>query len=134
MEQYHGRSKKTNRGTGARVRKKNDKKLSKVGNPSINTRIAEQKEGEELKIVRTRGANEKIKPRKAFQINVAVKEGGKNIIKKAQIKTVDKSPENRHHARMNIIAKGSILETSIGKVKVTSRPGQDGVINGVLVS
>ncbi|MCC7552059.1 30S ribosomal protein S8e [Candidatus Micrarchaeota archaeon] len=134
MEQYHGRSKKTNRGTGARVRKKSDKKLSKVGGPSINTRVVNQKTSEELKIVRTRGGNEKIKPRKSFLVNVAVKENGKNIIKKAEVKSVAQSPENRHHARMNIIAKGSILETNIGKVKVTSRPGQDGVINGVLVS
>lgn len=134
MEQYHGRSKKTNRGTGARVKKKSDKKLSKVGGPSINTKVIGQKEGEELKIVRTRGANEKIKPRKAFYINVVVKEGNKNIIKKAEIKSVAQSPENRHHARMNIITKGSVLDTNLGKVKVTSRPGQDSVINGVLLS
>ncbi|MFA5382332.1 MAG: 30S ribosomal protein S8e [Candidatus Micrarchaeia archaeon] len=134
MEQYHGRSKKTNKGTGARIKKKSDKKLSKIGGPAINTRVAANKEQEELKITRTRGGNEKIKPRKGFYINVAVKEGGKNIIKKAEIKSVAQSPENRHHSRMNIIAKGSVLDTSIGKVKVTSRPGQDGVINGVLLS
>ncbi len=131
MEQYHGRSKRTNRGTGARTRTKSNKKLSKVGGPAIATKVAIE---DEVKIIRTRGGNEKIKPRKAFHINVALKENGKNIIKKAEIKSVDQSPENRHHSRMNIIAKGSILETNMGKVKVTSRPGQSGIVSGVLLS
>ncbi|MDO5821049.1 MAG: 30S ribosomal protein S8e, partial [Methanobrevibacter sp.] len=33
----------------------------------------------------------------------------------------------------NIITKGAIVETEIGNAKVTSRPGQDGIINGVLL-
>ena len=43
------------------------------------------------------------------------------------------TPSNRFFARQNIITKGTILETEIGKVKVTNRPTQEGNINGILV-
>ena len=56
--------------------------------------------------------------------------------KKAQVTeilTVVESPANRNFIRRNIITKGSVVNTKAGKVKVTSRPGQDGMINGILV-
>ncbi|HIH25827.1 30S ribosomal protein S8e [Candidatus Woesearchaeota archaeon] len=52
---------------------------------------------------------------------------------KAELKTVVESPANRNFVRRNIITKGSVVETSLGKVKITSRPGQEGTLNGVLV-
>jgi small subunit ribosomal protein S8e len=36
--------------------------------------------------------------------------------------------------RRNIITKGAVVDTSVGKVKVTSRPGQHGIINGIIIS
>ena len=38
-----------------------------------------------------------------------------------------------NYVRRNILTKGAIVETSIGRVRITSRPGMDGVISGVLV-
>ena len=55
-------------------------------------------------------------------------------IQKTEVLTVVDSPANRNFIRRNIITKGSILETKLGKVKVTSRPGQEGMLNGVLIS
>ena len=43
------------------------------------------------------------------------------------------TPSNKFLARQNIITKGTILQTEIGKVKVTNRPSQEGMINGVLI-
>ncbi len=40
---------------------------------------------------------------------------------------------NADLTRQSIITKGSIVETEKGKVKITSRPGQDGVLNGIFV-
>ena len=40
---------------------------------------------------------------------------------------------NPNYVRRNIITKGAIVETPEGNAKVTSRPGQDGVINGILI-
>jgi small subunit ribosomal protein S8e len=34
---------------------------------------------------------------------------------------------------MNVITKGAIIETEKGLAKVVSRPGQDGVVNAVLI-
>ena len=54
--------------------------------------------------------------------------------KKVKIKTTTDNPANRHFIRRNIITKGAVIETEIGKARITSRPGQDGVVNAVLIS
>ncbi len=43
------------------------------------------------------------------------------------------NPANPNYVQRNIITKGAIIKTSAGNAKVTSRPGQDGTINAVLV-
>lgn len=51
----------------------------------------------------------------------------------AKIKTIVDNAANRHFIRRNIITKGAILDTEVGKARVTSRPGQEGAINAVLI-
>lgn len=51
-----------------------------------------------------------------------------------KILTISGNPANRHFVRRNIITKGAIIKTEKGEAKVTSRPGQEGSINAVLVS
>ncbi len=51
-----------------------------------------------------------------------------------KIKTVVESPANRYYSRRNIMTKGTIIETEQGKARVTSRPGQDGTVNAVLLT
>ncbi|MFA5084479.1 MAG: 30S ribosomal protein S8e [Candidatus Paceibacterota bacterium] len=51
----------------------------------------------------------------------------------AKIKTITDNAANRHFVRRNILTKGAVIETEIGKAKVTSRPGQEGTINAVLM-
>jgi len=53
--------------------------------------------------------------------------------KKVKIKTITENPSNRHFVRRNIMNKGAIIDTELGKAKITSRPGQDGTINAVLI-
>ena len=50
-----------------------------------------------------------------------------------KIKTILENPANRHFVRRNIMTKGCIVETEKGKAKITSRPGQDGIVNAVLI-
>ena len=52
---------------------------------------------------------------------------------KVKIKQVLENKANRHFVRRNIINKGAVIETEIGKARVTSRPGQEGGINAVLI-
>jgi small subunit ribosomal protein S8e len=56
-----------------------------------------------------------------------------NKCEKAVIKTVTGNPANRHFIRRNIITKGAVVDTDKGKAMITSRPGQEGTINAVLI-
>ena len=53
--------------------------------------------------------------------------------KKVKIKNVLETPQNRFWARQNRLAKGSIIETEIGKAKITNRPSQEGSVQAVLI-
>lgn len=52
---------------------------------------------------------------------------------KAKIKTIVENKANRHFIIRNIITKGTVIETDLGKARVTSRPGQEGTINAILM-
>ncbi len=126
MENYHEVIEgKVSRGTGAKKEKFRDKRKAHIGRPPIKTRVGK----EERKVVRVRGGNKKVKVKKAEFINVVV--DGKTV--KARIVRVIEG-NNPDFTRQNIITKGALVEVEgLGKARVTSRPGQDGVINGVLV-
>jgi small subunit ribosomal protein S8e len=69
---------------------------------------------------------------RAVRTNVAsVADGGEVV--EATVEDVIENPADPNYARRNIITKGAVLETSEGRMQVTSRPGQDGQVNGVLV-
>ena len=78
------------------------------------------------KTLRVRGGNKKTFSLKAKFINIPSK-------KKVEIKNVLETPSNRFLARQNVLTKGTIVETEFGKVKITSRPSQEGVVNGILI-
>ncbi|MFA5105574.1 MAG: 30S ribosomal protein S8e [Candidatus Micrarchaeia archaeon] len=125
MEQYHGRKGTKANGTGGKRRKASDKKLHLAGSPFTATKLGD-------KPVKTllagRGNTFKVKLKRAAFVNVVTKEG----VKRAKIRNVMESPANRNYARQNIISKGTIVDTELGKVKVTNRVGQDGIVNGIL--
>jgi small subunit ribosomal protein S8e len=85
---------------------------------------------EKRKTKRTKGGGIKTFLLGAKFINVLTKS---NKFKKAEIKNVLETPSNRFLARQNVITKGAILETDLGKVKVTNRPSQEGILNGILI-
>ena len=116
------------RPTGGRYKAARDKRLFERGRTPTLTKI-----GVEKKVfARTKGGDRKRRIIVAQTANVFDPKTKK--FSKAAIKIVTACPANRHYVRRNIIVKGSVLETDKGKAKVTSRPGQDGVINAVLVS
>ena len=126
MEQFHGKPKRKTSGSGRKQRKFRDKRLHEIGGPFASTKVDEKNE---VKLDRTRGSNLKVRLMRASFANISTPEG----MKKAKIQSVAESPDNRHHARMNIITKGAVIETELGKARVTSRPGQHGVVNAVLM-
>ena len=51
----------------------------------------------------------------------------------AEIINVEETPQNKFFARQNRLMKGSVIETSLGKARITNRPSQEGMINGILI-
>ncbi|MEM4772622.1 MAG: 30S ribosomal protein S8e [Nanoarchaeales archaeon] len=121
---------------GGDWKKENGKKLTQTrkkrkyeyGRFPILTKIGKE---EVRYIIRTKGGSIKVKLKEALYANVLDKET--NTIKKVKILDVLKNPADRNLDRMKVITKNSIIKTEIGDAIVTSRPGQDGTINAVLI-
>ena len=80
---------------------------------------------------RTRGNNVKAAFKTAEFANVVDQESNK--VTKSKILKVTKNPANRDYERRGVISKGALVETEIGTARVVSRPGQDGVVNAILI-
>ncbi len=80
---------------------------------------------------RARGGNVKAAFKTAEFANVVDREAKK--VSKVKILKVSKNPANRDYERRGVISKGAVIETESGPAVVMSRPGQDGVVNAVLV-
>lgn len=113
--------------TGGLYKKFRGKKRFELGREPTLTKIGEQK----VELIKTKGGGQKARVVVAKYANVLDPKTKK--YSKAEIKIVTDCPANRHFVRRNIIVKGAIIETSLGKAVVTSRPGQDGTVNAVLV-
>ncbi|MHA1819630.1 MAG: 30S ribosomal protein S8e [Promethearchaeota archaeon] len=125
MVQSHGRSRRTK--TGAKLKKFRKKRKYELGRPPIETKLGIERK----KIIRTRGGNFKIKLYSGNTVNVA--DPKTKEIKNVRIKNVEHNDCSIDYSRRSIITKGAIVETELGFVKITSRPGQHGILNGVLI-
>lgn len=80
---------------------------------------------------RVRGYNLKFAVKTAEFANVV--DPASRKVSKAKITKVMQNPSNKDYERRGVITKGAIIETEAGTARVLSRPGQDGVVNAVLV-
>jgi small subunit ribosomal protein S8e len=110
--------------SGGRYIRHRKKKLHEVAGQRRTVKLGAEKR----KAKRTRGGSKKTFLLKGKFVNI--QEKGKS--KKLEIKNVLETPSNRFLARQNIITKGTIVLTEVGKVRVTNRPTQEGVINGIV--
>jgi small subunit ribosomal protein S8e len=125
MALWQGNSRRSK--TGRRIRYAQGKRKFEIGRERHFTTIGETR----LKKVRTKGNNRKTR---AKTINVAyVVDPKTKKTSKTQIISVLENPANIHYVRRNIMTKGAIIETDLGKAKITSRPGQTGTINAILI-
>jgi small subunit ribosomal protein S8e len=97
-----------------------------AGDPTL-TKLGQRK----IKKVRARSAITKIRTLTTEIVNVYNPKTKKT--QKTKIKAVVENPANRHYVRRNILTKGTIIETELGRAKITSRPGQEGTLNAVLL-
>ena len=112
--------------SGGRYKKVGKKLKQLLGLPAL-TKVVENT----IKPKTTHGGGEKLTLLSTNIINVLDTKTKK--FQKTEISTVLENPANRNYVRRNIITKGTIVETKLGKVKVTSRPGQEGTMNGILL-
>ncbi|MCE4614127.1 MAG: 30S ribosomal protein S8e [Desulfurococcales archaeon] len=130
MAVYHERDRKKPSGGKRRYNYK-AKKRALSGRYFVPTILASE-EKEERKKLRVRGGGFKLRLNKAVYANVIDKKAGTAF--RAKVLEVSETPANREYKRRNIITKGTVIETEKGLAVVVSRPGQEGVINAVLVS
>lgn len=114
-------------GSNEALNKRNKKKYE-LGSYPTKTKVNEE---EDRRNEERKGGVLKTRLRKASKANVLDPEKEKYFL--TQIKGVKENPANRNYARENIVTKGALIETEKGDAKVTSRPGQNGIVNAVLV-
>jgi len=111
--------------SGGKYKKARKKKLyEKQGQPRV-VRLGEKK----VKFIKTMGGHKKL---------VSLSHNFANVMhnkkaKKAKIKNVIETPSNRFLARQNILVKGAIIETDLGRARITNRPSQEGMVQAVLL-
>jgi small subunit ribosomal protein S8e len=120
---WQGRSRR--KPTGGRLRPIRKKRRFEIARELQTATLG----GGTVKTYRVRGANRKLRILTAQTVNVY--DPATKKMQSVKIVTVRENPANPNYVQRNIITRGAILETEVGLVRVRSRPGQDGVLNGV---
>ncbi len=123
---WQGRSRR--KPTGGRLRPIRKKRRFEIARELQHASVGSGK----VKRYRVRGANTKLRVLTAHTINVF--DPATKSSQVATIVTVRENPANPNYVQRNIITCGAIVETNVGLVRVRSRPGQDGVLNGVRIA
>ncbi len=128
MAVWHGKSGRKYTGGLRRSLRARMRRKREMGRISVLTTVSDS---DERKVIRVRGGNVKVRLKRAAYANVADPKTGK--IQKVKIISLLENNAHRHFIRSGVITKGAVIETELGKAKVTSRPNQDGVVNAVLL-
>ena len=123
---YHGKVPLRGRTpTGARIKRYRKKRKYELGRPPTNTKIGPTK----VRVIRTKGGGRKSRLLADMYVNLSI--GGET--KRVRILDLVENPASRFLTRDKILTKGAIVRTEVGLARITSRPGQDGVLNAVLI-
>ena len=126
MALWQGKSRR--KPTGGRRVPSASKRKFEIGREKQYTKLGAQS----LKQYRGAGGNVKVGMLAAEFANVVDKKT--NTVKKVKIINVKANPADPNYIQRNILNKGATIETEIGDAVVTSRPGQDGAVNAVLLA
>ena len=126
MALWQGKSRR--KPTGGRRVPSASKRKFEIGREKQYTKLGAQS----LKQYRGAGGNVKVGMLAAEFANVVDKKT--NTIKKVKIVNVKANPADPNYIQRNILNKGATIETEIGDAVVTSRPGQDGAVNAILLA
>lgn len=113
--------------TGKKYKHFRKKRKRELERPTIDTMIGTEKK----KKLRTMGGNIKLKLFSTKLINVTDRSNNKTS--KVKILRYESNSASKDLNRRHILTKGAIVQTELGKARVSSRPGQHGVLNGILI-
>ncbi len=125
MGVWHRRSTRTD--SGARLKRFRGKRKHELGRTPTETVMGETKR----KSIVSKGSNMKTPALRVTMVNVT--DPKKNQTFRVEIQDVETNPASMDYQRRKVITRGTIIKTPKGNAKVTSRPGQDGILNAVLV-
>jgi small subunit ribosomal protein S8e len=126
LPQWHGNLHKRKK-TGGKRHVFRGKRAYEMGSDAAETVVGQPR----ITKSRVRGGSIKMR---ALAVNVAnVTDPATGKSQKTEIRGVVKNPANVDYQRRGVITKGAILDTPLGQAVVTSRPGQHGVVNAILV-
>jgi small subunit ribosomal protein S8e len=114
--------------TGKKYKAFRKKRKRVLERPPINTVIGLP---EKKKQQRVMGGNYKQKLFASSYINVT--DQTTNKTSKVKILKFESNAASKDLNRRHVLTKGAVVETELGKVKITSRPGQHGVLSGIIV-
>lgn len=114
--------------TGKKYKHFRKKRKRELSRPIMDTVIGEDKKKKQ----RVLGGNVKLKLFSTMFINVTDPSSRKTS--KVRIIGFESNAASKDLNRRHILTKGAIVETELGNAKITSRPGQHGVVNGTLLS
>jgi small subunit ribosomal protein S8e len=123
---WHGDQHKR-KASGGRKRANRKKRRFEKGFFPAETTLGKHKS----RMIRKQGGVEKIRLLAVNQVNISDSSGKTS---KVEILRVIKNPANVDYDRRGVITKGTLIATPLGTARVTSRPGQDGIVNAILVS
>jgi len=126
MPQWHGDLHKRKK-TGGKKHVFRGKRAFEMGSDPAQTIVGEKRVAVKL----GRGGKTKLAALAVNTVNVTDPTTGKS--QRIEIKSVVKNPANVDYQRRGVITKGAVLETPLGQAVVTSRPGQHGVVNAILM-
>lgn len=118
-------SKSTRKRTGGRLKHDRNRRKYELGRLPTETEVDDPR----YRTVDVRGNGQKTR---ALATNVATVNTGDTAVT-ADIEDVVENDANPNYVRRNIITKGAVIQTSEGRARVTSRPGQTGQVNAVLL-
>jgi small subunit ribosomal protein S8e len=125
MALWHLRSRK--KPSGGRLHRNRKKRRTDRGSMPIETKIGKRQVARK----KVTGGSVKLSLKSVEAVNVADPKTGK--VTRIPVISVKGNDANPHYVRRNIITLGAVVETKIGTARVTSRPGQDGIVNAVLL-
>ena len=114
--------------TGKKYKHFHKKRKRNLERPPINAQIGIEKKKKQ----RTLGGNYKLKLFSSNFINVT--DLNTNKTSKVKILKFESNAASKDVNRRHVLTKGAIIETELGRVKISSRPGQHGILNGILIS